>query len=90
MSEKQQHNDYLTQLKMLNNYGDEHQHKHNKSHLSFRKHFKSHPVQIQRIDLDHMDMSNMERSTGLIRKEKLKKTNTKPQRHHESRDGWHS
>lgn len=70
---------------MQNHYGDEHHHKHDKSHLVFRRHYKTHPVTIQIDEVDNETLSNLERSTGHIRQGNLKKVRTKIQRHHEYR-----
>jgi len=85
MSERKQHNSHLTGLKMQSDYGDETPHKHNKYHLTYRKHFRSHPIETQIHELDHGKLSNLERSTGHIRQGNLKKIRTKIQRHHDIR-----
>lgn len=89
MSEKKQHNSYSTQVKMQNYYGDEHHHKHDKSHLTFRKHFKTHPVQIQPAGLNHQDGINPRHATGHVRDNNIKKIRMKTPRYHEHLGSWH-
>jgi len=43
MSDKKQHNSKDTNEKMERRYDDGHKHKHDKTHLEFRAHEKSHP-----------------------------------------------
>lgn len=45
MTEKRQGTSLHTHDKMLSRYDDGLTHKHNKNHLIFRRHSKSHPVQ---------------------------------------------
>lgn len=46
MSEKQQHTALSMREKMLQRYGDELHHKHDKNHLPYREHCRTHPVQL--------------------------------------------
>lgn len=69
MSEKQQGTANNMRLRMLNRYGDELHHKHDKNHNSYRKHCKSHPVQ----HLNGNDEEEVQGSTGLLRTIKLRK-----------------
>ncbi len=70
MSEKIQHTAASLRDKMLNRYNDGLEHKHNKNHLTYRQHYKSHPSN-QRLDKDEEILING--STGLIREFKLRK-----------------
>ena len=70
MSEKIQHTAASLREKMLNRYGDELNHKHNKNHLTYRQHYRSHPCN-QNQDKDEESMLNG--STGLLREFKLRK-----------------
>jgi hypothetical protein len=45
MSERIQQTNALLRKKMANRYGDAFHHKHNKYHLKYRQHWKSHPCQ---------------------------------------------
>ncbi|CEK12222.1 hypothetical protein [Legionella hackeliae] len=71
MSEKQQRTAASMREKMLNRYGDGFHHKHNKNHHSYRKHYRSHPAQLN----GHLqgDEESENTSTGLIRAFKLRK-----------------
>jgi hypothetical protein len=70
MSEKTQHTAAGLREKMLQRYSDGLTHKHNKNHLPYRLHFKSHPSnQLHEED----EESQPNGSTGLIREFKLKK-----------------
>lgn len=46
MTERQQRTANSMREKMLKRYGNESSHKHNKNHLSFRLHSKSHPCKM--------------------------------------------
>lgn len=70
MSDKQQGTAASMREKMLSRYGNEVHHKHDKNHISYRKHFKSHPVQPTN-GLDESDGKNL--STGAIREYNLRK-----------------
>lgn len=70
MSEKQQHTAASMREKMLNRYGDELHHKHDKNHTFYRKHFRSHPAQI----LDGAVVEEeLNASTGSLRAFRLRK-----------------
>ena len=71
MSEKQQRTAASMREKMLNRYGDGLHHKHDKNHFSYRKHYKSHPVQLLN-NKNHEDI-DVNASTGLVREFKLRK-----------------
>lgn len=68
MSEKQQGTACHTREKMLNRYGDELHHKHDKNHIQYRKHYKSHPVQT----LDGLNEEGFHRPEGRLRIIKLR------------------
>lgn len=70
MSEKQQHTAANLRNQMENRYGDDLDHKHNKMHLIYRQHCRSHPAQ-KRSELDKERSIND--STGLLRQFKLRK-----------------
>ncbi|KTD76475.1 hypothetical protein [Legionella waltersii] len=70
MSEKLQHTAARLQERMNNRYNDGLHHKHNKNHLSFRKHFRSHPCQLVNNKNDE-DLVNG--STGSLREFNLRK-----------------
>jgi len=55
--------------KMLSRYGDEVHHKHDKSHLLYRQHCRSHPSQ----QLNILDGEENKGSTGILREIKLRK-----------------
>jgi hypothetical protein len=69
MSEKQQGTANNMRERMLNRYGDELHHKHDKNHNPYRKHCKSHPVQLSNGN----DETEARGSTGLLRTIKLRK-----------------
>lgn len=69
MSEKQQRTAASTREKMMNRYSDGLKHKHNKYHNSYRKHFKTHPVQTDKS----ADTRALEQSTGQNRILNLRK-----------------
>ena len=70
MSEKQQHTAASMREKMLNRYGDGLHHKHDKLHIHYRKHCRSHPAQPHTA-IDGEQEANS--STGLLREFKLRK-----------------
>jgi hypothetical protein len=70
MSEKTQHTAASLREKMLTRYGDELYHKHNKNHLLYRQHCRSHPSN-QNQEKDEETLLNG--STGLLREFKLRK-----------------
>ncbi len=70
MSEKKQHTAASMRDKMLSRYGDGLHHKHDKLHLAYRKHFRTHPNQ----NLEFIDgEKELKESTGQIREYKLRK-----------------
>lgn len=69
MSEKQQGTACTMRVKMLQRYGDGLHHKHDKNHIPYRKHFKSHPV----IESNGIDTNEEMSSTGLVRAINLRK-----------------
>lgn len=70
MSEKQQHTACRTRETMLHRYDDGLHHKHDKSHLPYRQHCRSHPVVISTAATEEKQIND---STGLIRKRNLQK-----------------
>lgn len=77
MPDKIQHTAASLQQKMLARYSDGLHHKHNKHHLEYRKHFRSHPCgQNNNID----EEENSTGSTGQLREFKLKKVRKRPDR----------
>jgi hypothetical protein len=48
MSERIQHTSALLREKMAHRYDDAFHHKHNKYHLNYRQHWKSHPCKTMR------------------------------------------
>jgi hypothetical protein len=70
MSEKQQRTAASMREKMLNRYGDELHHKHDKNHISYRKHCRSHPAHLLNGTVDEEDRHV---STGSLRAIKLRK-----------------
>lgn len=70
MSEKSQRTSASLRDKMLSRYGTEHHHKHNKNHLQYRQHFRSHPCELNNTEENITELSH---STGLIRQFKLRK-----------------
>ena len=77
MPEKIQHTAASLQQKMSTRYNDGLHHKHNKHHLEYRKHYRSHPCN-QNNDLQEED--SLKGSTGLLREFKLKKIRKRPDR----------
>ncbi|MFO3158645.1 hypothetical protein SCR03_08725 [Legionella pneumophila serogroup 1] len=70
MSEKIQHTAARLQEKMSNRYSDGLSHKHNKNHLSYRQHCRSHPCN----PTNNKDEENIVNgSTGLLREFNLRK-----------------
>lgn len=70
MSERKQGTACNMHRKMVNRYGDELFHKHNKDHSLYRMHYRTHPVQIFDISDSNLDKHS---STGLIRAIKLRR-----------------
>ena len=50
MSERMQHTAISMREQMLRRYGDEFHHKHDKNHLQFRQHCRTHPVKKRLIN----------------------------------------
>lgn len=69
MSEKQQGTANSMRERMLHRYPDGLHHKHDKNHIHYRKHCKSHPVQSS----NDIDNNENQGSTGLLRTIKLRK-----------------
>ena len=72
MSEKLQHTAARMREQMENRYGDGLHHKHNKLHISYRRHCKSHPNQPHHEQIDEQE-KNINCSTGLLHEMKLRK-----------------
>lgn len=70
MSDKIQHTAASLREKMINRYSDGLDHKHNKNHLSYRQHCRSHPCNQ---DNGKDEESVLNGSTGLLREFKLRK-----------------
>ncbi|CAM2733611.1 hypothetical protein [Legionella worsleiensis] len=70
MSEKMQHTAASLREKMIHRYNDGLEHKHNKCHLLYRRHCKSHPVLPK---TDQETESDTNGSTGLNREFNLRK-----------------
>jgi hypothetical protein len=70
MSEKKQHTAASMRDKMLSRYGDGLHHKHDKLHLDYRKHFRTHPNQPNHFINEDKEINE---STGQIREFKLRK-----------------
>ncbi|TAL59200.1 MAG: hypothetical protein EPN84_11655 [Legionella sp.] len=71
MAEKTQHTAASLRQKMIDRYSDGLHHKHNKCHLPYRLHCRSHPVITKPNGQD--EMLDVNSSTGLIREFKLRK-----------------
>lgn len=76
MSEKTQKTAESVREKMLNKYGDDLYHKHNKNHKPYRKHFRTHPCQTQPVNEKEKE-GTLSSPTGLLRKFKLRKIRTR-------------
>jgi len=70
MSDKIQHTAASLQEKMILRYGDGLYHKHNKNHLEYRQHCRSHPCNRNN---DKDEEASINGSTGLLREFKLRK-----------------
>jgi hypothetical protein len=79
MSDKIQHTAAKLQEKMSSRYSDGLHHKHNKHHLEYRQHCKSHPCHQQQ-SLNKREESGA--STGLLRELKLRKIRKRPDKGH--------
>ncbi|MDI9818006.1 MULTISPECIES: hypothetical protein [unclassified Legionella] len=69
MSEKQQRTAASMREKMFNRYGDGLNHKHDKNRHLYRKHCRSHPVQLNGYAKEQDENT----STGLLRASNLRK-----------------
>jgi hypothetical protein len=72
MSERIQRTAASMREKMLQRYGDEMHHKHDKNHNEYRQHYRSHPV-VQRSLEEIMGEQDTNTSTGIIREVRLRK-----------------
>ena len=72
MSEKQQHTAAHMREQMLNRYGDDLHHKHDKCHNSYRLHSRSHPAHLTNGQ-DQEQKKDVNCSTGLLHVMKLRK-----------------
>lgn len=70
MSERQQNTACHTRETMHHRYDDGFHHKHDKSHLAYRQHCRSHPVIIIKADSQEKEINE---STGIIRRTNLQK-----------------
>ena len=73
MSERSQHTAASMREKMLQRYGDDLHHKHNKNHSAYRQHCRSHPVQKRINGWDAESEPEVHCSTGHIREWNLRK-----------------
>ena len=71
MSDKIQHTAASLRDKMSVRYNDGLPHKHNKNHLSYRQHCRSHPA--NQINGQEQEEADVNSSTGLVREFKLRK-----------------
>lgn len=73
MSERLQHTTASMREKMLQRYGDTFHHKHDKNHMPYRQHCRTHPVEkrINGLDTDREVFC----STGAVHAMKLRKFN---------------
>lgn len=70
MSEKQQHTAASMREKMIKRYNDGHHHKHDKLHVPYRLHCRSHPAQL----IDKIEPKNDPNEfSGQLRAFKLRK-----------------
>jgi hypothetical protein len=72
MSEKLQHTAARMREQMENRYGDGLHHKHNKLHISYRQHCRSHPSQVL-SGKNFEQEKDINCSTGLLHEMKLRK-----------------
>ncbi|HHF7375386.1 hypothetical protein [Legionella bozemanae] len=77
MPDKIQHTAASLQQKMLARYSDGLHHKHNKHHLEYRQHCRSHPCN-QSNGLSNEEEDGLNGSTGLLRQFKLRKMRKRP------------
>ena len=71
MSERKQHTSACMRENMGHRYGDAFHHKHDKRHLEYRLHWRSHPVTILR-NQEHLEAIKIQ--PDLLRSFKIKKT----------------
>lgn len=69
MSERLQHTAASMREKMLVRYGTTLHHKHDKNHIHYRQHCRTHPVQKRVVSSD----VGVDCSTGLVREFKFRK-----------------
>lgn len=72
MSERMQQTAASMREKMLQRYGDDRHHKHDKNHIAYRQHCRSHPVTPKSIEKWNGEQE-LHCSTGVIREFKLRK-----------------
>ena len=72
MSEKLQHTAALMREQMENRYGDGLYHKHNKLHIPYRQHCRSHTKHPNHVQIDEQEKS-IRCSTGMLHEMKLRK-----------------
>lgn len=72
MSEKQQHTAHSMCKKMSLRYDDGLHHKHDKNHCNYRKHCRSHPVQLQ-LRSENTQINGSTGQIGIIKLRKLRK-----------------
>lgn len=78
MPDKIQHTAASLHQKMTARYSDGLHHKHNKHHLEYRQHYKSHPS-MQHNGLDEEEnKEELQSSTGLLREFRLRKLRKRP------------
>ena len=70
MSDKQQHTAFSLRNTMMNHYGDEIHHKHDKRHLPSRQHCRSHPHHTEAVENVIQEINHR---TGLLRETNLRK-----------------
>ncbi|KTC91477.1 hypothetical protein OQJ18_12465 [Fluoribacter dumoffii] len=78
MPDKIQHTAASLQQKMLARYSDGLPHKHNKHHLEYRQHCRSHPCTLN----NELTDEEIAGSTGLLRQFKLRKMRKRPDKGH--------
>ncbi|MFI4963328.1 MAG: hypothetical protein ACHP6H_05675 [Legionellales bacterium] len=78
MSDKMQHTATSMREKMISRYGDMLHHKHNKNHIPYRHHYRTHPC----IKPDGLEAElGLNESTGELRKFNLQKTRKRLVKH---------
>jgi len=70
MSEKQQGTSASMREKMVSRYGENLRHKHDKNHLTYRMHFRTHPVKLSNGSQEE----HLNTPTGMLRANNLRKT----------------